>query len=76
MSDRVARVRIDRLVLRGVDLDLRDAGSLPARVAAALQQPSRGPEARVAEGADAQTIAVAIAQRVSEAAATARGEAR
>jgi hypothetical protein len=76
MSDRVARVRIDRLVLRGVDLDLHDAGSLPARVVAALQQPSRGSGGGSAPGADARAIAAAIAQRVSEAAATARGEAR
>jgi len=71
MSGLLARVRIDRLVLRGVDLDLRDAGSLPARVAAALQQPPRGPGG-VAPGADAQAIAAAIAQRVSETGATAR----
>jgi hypothetical protein len=67
MTDRVARVRIDRLVLRGVDLDLHDAGSLPARVAAAIEQQPRGSGGRSAPGADAQAIAVAIADRVSAA---------
>ncbi|WP_448612077.1 hypothetical protein [Geodermatophilus sp. URMC 60] len=31
-------VRIDRLVLRGVDLDMQDAAALPARIAAELER--------------------------------------
>lgn len=69
MTDRVARVRIDRLVLRGVDLELHDAASLSDRVAAAIEHPRPGPGHHPARGADAQAIAAAIADRVSAAVA-------
>ena len=64
MTDRVERVRIDRLVLRGVDLDLHDASALPARVAAALEWQRRGGDPR-ARGAAGQDVAAAIAQHIT-----------
>lgn len=69
MTDRVARVRIDRLVLRGVDLDPRDAGSLPTLVATAIEQRRRAPTGPAAQGGDARAIAAAIARRATAAVA-------
>jgi len=38
MTNRITRVRIDRLVLRGVDISMHDAASLPTKIAAELQR--------------------------------------
>jgi len=64
MTDNVQRVRIDRLVLRGVDIDMHDAASLPARIAAAIEHARRERGNRPAQRVDAHDIVVAIAQRV------------
>jgi hypothetical protein len=69
MTDRVERVRIDRLVLRGVDLDLHDAAALPARVAAALERQRLGGGAAPDPSAGGQDVAAAIAQRIAAAVA-------
>lgn len=58
---RVGRVRIDRLVLRGVDMEMHDAASLPARIAVELDR--RG--GSNVSGANSQDVALSIAQRIT-----------
>jgi hypothetical protein len=65
MTDRVQHVRIDRLVLRGVDMDLHDAASLPAWVAAELERGNSIEGADAAVAANTHDIALSVAQRIA-----------
>lgn len=64
MTDNVQRVRIDRLVLRGVDMDLHDAASLPARIAAELDRPRRGDASDPALATTTHDVALSVANRI------------
>jgi hypothetical protein len=64
VTDRITRVRIDRLVLYGVDLDMHDAASLPARIAAELQRSTQASDGDHAAGPTARDLAAEIASRI------------
>lgn len=73
-NDRVGSVRIDRLVLRGVDLDMHEAASLPARIAAELKRRLPTDASNLPPAARANDVALHVAHRIAAEVRTRGGE--
>lgn len=65
MTDNVQRVRIDRLILRGVDMDMHDAASLPARIAAELNRRPRSDASDAVQATNTHDVALSVANRIA-----------